>query len=152
MISIEYNDEKILKHKESYLLLDSVQVIGGSNIAYTNTGGRTQIDDKRVRDDGFVKRYAMTLFLSYNEREIARRIVMGTDKTSVCTPATLIIDGEGDRDTVCKVVASQDSFYEEKNLVENIDVIKSNPSELGYDNEDILYEIDLIFVVLNPVL
>ena len=146
MIDIEFGDYHIQKEKESYTLVEDRLSIGGSNIAYKNVDGRTHIQDVRIRRDGFIDRYALKLLCSYDEREILRNIVFGKNKTKRCNGATLTISQEGERNTMVKVVAGDTGFYNEANVIEGIDVIKNHPSQYGYNEEDILYEIDVLFI------
>jgi len=146
MIDIQYGDRHIQKEKESYTLIESRQTIGGSDIAYKNVDGETHIQDVRVRRDGYVDRYALKLLCSYDERKILRDILTGKNKTKRCRTATLTISDEGDRNTLVNVIAGDSGFYSEASTVENLDTIKGHPSQYGFNEEDILYEIDILLV------
>lgn len=149
MIDIEFGNYHIQKEKESYEFEDEVRTVGDSNIAYKNVDGETVIQNVRVRRDGYVKLFALKLLCSYTEREVLRKICLGRNKTSRRNSATLTISGEGDRNTMVKVVSADSEVYEERNIIEGIDVIKNHPSQYGNNTEDILYEIYVVFVAVR---
>ena len=146
MIDIEYNGHHIQKEKESYTLIDDRLTIGGSNIAYKNVDGETTIQNVRVRTDGYIDRYALKLLCSYTERKVLRDLLTGKNKIRKCRTATLTISDESERNTMVNVVAGDSGFYSEVNIIENIDVIKGHPSQYGFNENDILYEIDILLI------
>jgi len=146
MIDIEYNGNHIQKEKDSYTLIDDRLTIGGSDTAYKNVDGETYIQDVRVRTDGYVDRYALKLLCSYTERKTLRAILTGKSKMKRCRSATMTISDEGERNTMANVIAGDTGFYSETNIIEGVDVIKGHPSQYGYNEEDILYEIDILLI------
>jgi hypothetical protein len=146
MIDIVYNENHIQKEKESYELADDRLILGGSNTAFKNVDGETYIQDKKIRTDGYVDRYAIRMLCSYAERNTLRKMLTGKGKMKRCNLATLTISDEGDRNTMVKVVGGDSDFYSEVNIIEGIDVIKNHPSEYGYNEHDILYEIDILLI------
>ena len=149
MIDIEFGDYHIQKDKESYTFVDDIETVGDSNIAYKLVDGEAIIQDKRVRNDGYVERYAFSMLCTYDERAIIRKMVLGKDKNKRCNAITLTISDEGVRNTMVKVVSGNSSFYEERNIIENVDAINNTLSEIesqGYSNEDVLYELFVLFV------
>jgi len=146
MIDIEYNGSHIQKEKEYYTLFDDRLTLGGSDTAYKNVDGETYIQDVRVRTDGYVDRYAFKFLCSYAERQVLRDILTGKGKAKRCRTATLTISDESKRNTMVKVVGGDSDFYKESNIIEEIKDIDKHPSEYGYDEQDILYEIDILLI------
>ena len=146
MIDIEFESFHIQKEKESYELTDDRIFIGESMLAYKNVDGETYIQDNKIRKDGYIDRYALRLLVSYAERKVLRKIMFGFNKARRCSPATLTITDEGDRNTMVNVVSGDSSFYSENAVVENIDNIENHPSQYNYNEDDILYEIYILLI------
>lgn len=141
MISLEFNNEKIIKEKEAYTLIDAIQRVGGSNTTLGISNGRVRVQNKRLRDDGHITRYAMSMIVDYEERNILRNMFLGVDKTSLDRPIILTINEGNKRDTICAVIDIEEvTSYEESEVIENIGV--SNQSR--YNEEYILYKVQII--------
>jgi len=149
MIDIEFGTLHIQKEKGSYALIDKREILGDGNIAFKMVNGETYMQNKRVRDDGYIDTYSILLLCSYDERAILQKMLTGTDKVSKCNSAILSISEENKRTTMVRVVGSNSGFYNEENIIESVDVANSSthPSQFDYNEEDLLYEIMVMFVV-----
>jgi len=139
MLTFEFENEKVIIKKESYIFTPYRTKTGDSDISLINMNGITQIQQKRVRNDGSVKLFGVVLNdLISTERDFFENLSFGKNKACISNPLKIYTTEENDNNGTYMVVPyDPNTHYNQDELNEDLDL------------EENFYKVTLIFISIS---